>query len=631
LNVAGDRDEADAKRFDFFLSYNRNEPYSRWVWEIKGELADKGFSAFLDEENLSEDVGRELDSALENHIRSSRAILVCIGQSGFGPYQSEEIAFARQLAETNPDFKIFPVLLHDTQHDALRNDARSEWLHRRISCTHPPRIGDKTLDDVMGAAGEPVGVSREPTLQAPEDTGVLPQDSPRPGRLDRKLSTLAETVAENGVAVIIGSSWRETASQGIFDTDELSVNMLGEIGIDSAHAIPIEQAAAPFAALGEIDSAFGTRIRTSLRERMALVPPPAIDEIALLLETLEEQERKPLIAVSLNMDALLERTLLDKGVSFMRVVARPANDFDYTMFWASKKDDQSIEVSSLREHGPGHKSFSSATNDDLRAALSQRAQAEGIEGWDTMRRTSAYRPDNHEEAVETRMNAFTSHLGTSDFAGLDDDIRSRRFHRMAALDAIIEAHSDACRLTGRTDGNSHDADDETTALYQTLQSQCLKMGVPVIVKIYGCIHTENEFPFSMHRIMDATRSGVWLPRELLAKIAGVPTVFAGFNISGFDFHHLLFGHMARMFGNEKRKRPTRYVLTENMRAAQEPDMPKHAASINDMLDAAILDEIRNGTDFQLFEGLGMELVRDIQPRDFFQKLHVALGRHRGAG
>jgi len=98
---------ATAARFHCFLSHNSSDKPR--VRELARALAARGLNPWLDEEQLRP--GLPWQPLLEQGIRDSAAVAVCIAADGLGPWQDAEMQAALQLAVRNPSQPVMAVLL----------------------------------------------------------------------------------------------------------------------------------------------------------------------------------------------------------------------------------------------------------------------------------------------------------------------------------------------------------------------------------------------------------------------------------------------------------------------------------------------------------------------------------------
>jgi 8-oxo-dGTP diphosphatase len=96
-------------RFNVFISYCSRD-YSS-VQLIVQRLRQQGFSVWLDRDELL--AGAPLIEGIEQGLKSSETIVVCIGSSGMGTWQTPEIQIAVNLSIENPGKRVIPVLLPD--------------------------------------------------------------------------------------------------------------------------------------------------------------------------------------------------------------------------------------------------------------------------------------------------------------------------------------------------------------------------------------------------------------------------------------------------------------------------------------------------------------------------------------
>lgn len=92
--------------FDVFLSYNSQDKPA--VRALAAALQARGLRAWLDEDELPP--GLPHQPLLERAIREARSVAVCVGASGIGPWQNEEMQAALALA-VRDGRPVIPTLL----------------------------------------------------------------------------------------------------------------------------------------------------------------------------------------------------------------------------------------------------------------------------------------------------------------------------------------------------------------------------------------------------------------------------------------------------------------------------------------------------------------------------------------
>lgn len=103
-NTEATASSADA--FDVFLCHNSNEKSE--IRRINKALQQAGLRTWLDEEQIP--LGSSWQVALEQQIKNVRAACVCVGNSGFGPWQDVEVrAFLSQFVRRS--CPVIPVIM----------------------------------------------------------------------------------------------------------------------------------------------------------------------------------------------------------------------------------------------------------------------------------------------------------------------------------------------------------------------------------------------------------------------------------------------------------------------------------------------------------------------------------------
>jgi hypothetical protein len=105
LEVEGNQDFVT--QYDVFISYNWQDHTA--VEFIARRLREHGLTVFLDRWYLVP--GRAWPQALEDALHACRAVAVCLGSSGMGPWQQREHDLALDRQARNPTFPVIPVLL----------------------------------------------------------------------------------------------------------------------------------------------------------------------------------------------------------------------------------------------------------------------------------------------------------------------------------------------------------------------------------------------------------------------------------------------------------------------------------------------------------------------------------------
>jgi WD40 repeat protein len=120
------RDGDGWRRFDVFLSHSSRD--KRFVVDVAKRLREEGFEPWLDEWCLVP--GTPWERGLADGLAASASCAVFVGPSDLGAWTKQEAAVALDRAATDPDFRVFLVLLPDLpeQFDPAK---LSVWLRMR--------------------------------------------------------------------------------------------------------------------------------------------------------------------------------------------------------------------------------------------------------------------------------------------------------------------------------------------------------------------------------------------------------------------------------------------------------------------------------------------------------------------
>jgi guanylate kinase len=123
--------------YDVFLSYNHNDRSQ--VERLAQRLADEGFNPFFDRWHMR---GGELwEETLEMALQASRACVVCIGSSGIGPWENEELRVAIERRVKDSSFRVIPIFLPNCT-EAVK-DRLPPFLRRHHAISFDGHIDDQ--------------------------------------------------------------------------------------------------------------------------------------------------------------------------------------------------------------------------------------------------------------------------------------------------------------------------------------------------------------------------------------------------------------------------------------------------------------------------------------------------------
>ena len=126
------RDEA----FDVFLSYSRADASN--AQRLVQLLRSRGLKVFFDRDYLTP--GQAWPTLLEKHLRACRAVAICLGPEGLGPWQQREqyVALDRQVQEDH--FPVIPLLLPGAKDPPLGFLRLSTWIDLKAGVEDWPAL-----------------------------------------------------------------------------------------------------------------------------------------------------------------------------------------------------------------------------------------------------------------------------------------------------------------------------------------------------------------------------------------------------------------------------------------------------------------------------------------------------------
>src|SRR5688500_11082590 len=152
------------RRFDVFLSYNRlDQEIVGWIAE---RLRQARLEPWLDAWCLVP--GADWQRGIAEGLAASRSCAVLVGPADLGAWANQEVAVALDRAATDPDFRVFLVLLPGVPE---RFDVTSlspflrmrTWVDLRGGTESPRAVSDL----VRAVKGLPLGVA--PTIESDTD------------------------------------------------------------------------------------------------------------------------------------------------------------------------------------------------------------------------------------------------------------------------------------------------------------------------------------------------------------------------------------------------------------------------------------------------------------------------------
>jgi WD40 repeat protein len=127
---------AQDEAFDVFLSYSRADaPNAQRLVQL---LRSRGLKVFFDRDYLTP--GQAWPTLLEKHLRACRAVAICLGPEGLGPWQQREqyVALDRQVQEDH--FPVIPLLLPGAKDPPLGFLRLSTWIDLKAGVEDWPAL-----------------------------------------------------------------------------------------------------------------------------------------------------------------------------------------------------------------------------------------------------------------------------------------------------------------------------------------------------------------------------------------------------------------------------------------------------------------------------------------------------------
>ena len=136
-------------KYDVFLSHSTADKPA--VMQIFLKLQEARLQPFLDAWHLER--GTSFQPALQNALDESSCCAVFIGPSGNGPWQSEELHYALNLAvRTRDDYRVIPVLLPGCEPERMDGFlALRTWIDFRNGLDDPAAL-DQLIATIKGEA-----------------------------------------------------------------------------------------------------------------------------------------------------------------------------------------------------------------------------------------------------------------------------------------------------------------------------------------------------------------------------------------------------------------------------------------------------------------------------------------------
>lgn len=240
---------AQDEAFDVFLSYSRADaPNAQRLVQL---LRTRGLKVFFDRDYLTP--GQAWPTLLEKHLRACRAIAICLGPEGLGPWQQREqyVALDRQAQEDH--FPVIPLLLPGARDPPLGFLRLSTWIDLKAG------VEDRSALDVLERAIRGQAPSPDDTGLPDARASVCPYRGLEPFREEDEhffvgreafVRTLLEKIGQRPLVGVVGASGSGKSSvvlAGLVPSlRQRADGRVWEIGVMRPGPRPLRQLAAVF-------------------------------------------------------------------------------------------------------------------------------------------------------------------------------------------------------------------------------------------------------------------------------------------------------------------------------------------------------------------------------------------------
>lgn len=553
---------SDGRPYSVFLSYSRRDADRQRVEELWNLIEDRNFRTFYDRSDLvtgEGPLGRQITDALAE----ARLMLVCVGRQGLGPYQRMEIAHALGIENgeggrgltirilmlgdvTYPELPSIPGLQpRDDDDERMRAFLKSLTdgsleSDEELAFAFPPRDGAATTNDIVGWLAQNASVPRdEPPLDA---------------EADAEATMLAEQIAQSGITLFVGSVWPDRSQDRVFSASRYARDLLKRCGISEGAALSLEQAASLFGLFADNSDERTRRrieIRTEIKESVALYAPVDYGRICEVIARLKlqfdkgQRARRPIVIVTTNIDSLFERELIDKGVSFITLTPGEDDEYRQTHFWVSEDIEDGAARLSLDSQPTEGRNGSGVPAGYPKRFPPDRSTVS----------TEIYDPKKDLMATPTGARKVSVDRYMAYKQKLENVVHDRRIWRFSEIDRIVEEHYKSS--VNVTYGDAKDATQKSAAAVQEI---CIRDGIPVVVKVLGCVHDQGERAGidveAMYQMFDNAVER-FPPGQIRARMGMTGVLFCGFSIADLSYLYAF----SRLFGkNLKHNARTRRIF-----------------------------------------------------------------------
>jgi hypothetical protein len=304
---------APMSEYDVFLSYSGDDLST--VARLDSALVDLGLRVWFAPKVLTP--GEPWQRDLLQGVEKSSSTVICIGPSGFGKWQKFELEAAIHK-QVEGEHRVIPVILPGVS-DA--NMQLPSVLKRNTWVLLSEHLEDRaTLERLYwGITGKKLVATARPVTQ------------PRPLQneaIEEAVGSLAETLSTENVTYFVGAGAYSGAVTLPPSSSEITREMLRDLQlIDDFYKflVPPVDVVGSYYAANSSTGKLENKVVDMIHNRSSVVPK-LCQQLADLLSLLAHRPtpriraRVQQLIVTTNLDVMIERALLQKGISFTRLV-----------------------------------------------------------------------------------------------------------------------------------------------------------------------------------------------------------------------------------------------------------------------------------------------------------------------
>jgi len=307
---------SSSSKFDVFLSYNRKDAEA--VETIARSLVEQDLQVWFDRWELMP--GAPWRKLVQEALSRVPSTAVFIGPDGYGAW--EEVEFDAALEEqVRRNCRLIPVLLPGVPEDIKLPPflQRNTWVNFHSGLNDP----DAIYRLCWGIRG--VKPAEAPPPSSPKGARV-PRDP-----VHQAAGKLVTVLTSGNVTYFVGSGTFSGVTGLPPSTYEVSKELLSSLLLsldvpaeEDAWVLPLDLVGSYFE-IKEGDLSLENKVVDLIRDRSRGVPATHL-QLARLLRMLQKRPRRRIrvrtrqLVVTTNLDLMMERALLQEGLSFTRIV-----------------------------------------------------------------------------------------------------------------------------------------------------------------------------------------------------------------------------------------------------------------------------------------------------------------------